>query len=110
MSQTIISLTDDNFASEVLEAKLPVLVDFWAPWCGPCMAIAETVDQIAEEFEDKIITAKLNVDENTEIPSRYSVRSIPYFALFHKGELVDSLVGATPKAQLQEMIQKTLDA
>jgi len=85
---------------------MPVLVDFWAPWCGPCMAITKTIDELAQEYHDKVVIGKLNVDEHVDVPARYSVRSIPYLALFHKGELVDSLVGSVAKSQITTMISK----
>ena len=102
------SVTDDEFEKKVLQAKTPVMVDFWAPWCGPCVSIAPTLEELAQEYHGKILVAKMNVDENANIPANYGVRSIPYIAVFKNGEVVDSLVGAHPKARLKQMVDKSI--
>ena len=90
-------ITDANFA-EILNTDKPVMVDFWATWCGPCRALAPVVDELAAEYEGKAVIGKCNVDECDEIPMKYSIRSIPTLLFFKNGELVDRLVGAAPKA------------
>jgi thioredoxin 1 len=108
MGQNTVSVTDANFESTVLKSSIPVLVDFWAPWCGPCVAIGPTLEQIAEEFQGKLTVAKMNVDENANTPSQFGVRSIPYIVLVKGGKVIDSVVGVVPKAKLTEMISKAL--
>ena len=100
--------TDKTFSSEVLNAKTPVLVDFWAPWCGPCRQLSPTIDKIAKDFAGKIEVYKCNVDDNPETPSQFGVRGIPSLMIFKDGKLVDSKVGASPKASLVEWISKNL--
>jgi thioredoxin 1 len=105
---TLLQVTDKNFHDEVLQASLPVLVDFWATWCGPCRSIAPVVEGLAKEFEGRLKVTKLNVDENPAIPSQYGVRGIPTLILFKGGKVVDQIVGAVPKARLVTMIEKAL--
>ena len=108
MADATIAVNDENFESLVLKSSAPVLVDFWAPWCGPCLAVAPTLEAIAEAYNGKVTIAKLNVDDNKHVPYEYGVRSIPYLALFHNGQVVDSVVGAVPKAKITAMLDKAL--
>ena len=100
--------TDNTFNSEVLNAKIPVLVDFWAPWCGPCRQLSPIIDEIAKELAGKIEVYKCNVDDNPETPTKFGVRGIPSLMIFKDGKLVDSKVGALPRASLIEWITKNL--
>jgi thioredoxin 1 len=102
------TFTDANFQQEVLSQANPVLVDFWAEWCGPCRMIAPHVDAVATELEGKAVIGKLNVDENPAVVSKYSIRGIPALLLFKGGELVDSLVGATDKTRIKALVEKHL--
>lgn len=106
MSEII--LTDEIFESEVLQSELPVLVDFWAEWCVPCRMLSPLVEQVAEEYGDKLKVAKLNVDECPETSSKYMVQSIPTLMVFHKGEIADHKVGVVPKQTIVEMFEKLL--
>jgi thioredoxin 1 len=100
----IIQATDANFEAEVLKSNLPVLVDFWAPWCGPCKSIAPIVEELAAEYEGKLKVAKLNVDDNPVIPSRYGVRGIPNLLILKGGAVKEQMVGAVPKSKLVQAI------
>jgi thioredoxin 1 len=104
----LLQVNDKNFGQEVLNSDLPVLVDFWAAWCGPCRAISPMVEELAKEFTGKVKVIKLNVDENPAIPSQYGVRGIPTLILFKGGKILDQIVGAVPKAKLVAMIEKAL--
>jgi thioredoxin 1 len=107
-SEKVLSFSDTNFEADVLKSDIPVLVDFWASWCAPCKAIAPLVDTLAEEYEGKIKVGKVNVDENPATPSKYGVRGIPTIILFKDGKIMDQVVGAVPKAQLEALIKKAL--
>lgn len=100
-------LTDDNFEQEVLKSDVPVFVDFWAPWCGPCQMMGPIVDELSNEYDaSKIKIAKMNVDENQLTPGKYQVMSIPTFLVFNGGEVADQTVGGVGKERLKEMIDK----
>ena len=101
-------LTDASFAQDVIEAPAPVLVDFWAPWCGPCRAVAPVLDQVAQDYAGRVTVAKLNVDENQVTASRYGIRSIPAIALFVRGAIVDGVLGAAPRSYFSQMLDKHL--
>src|SRR5512136_680337 len=104
----LVQVSDKNFASEVLNSDLPVLVEFWATWCGPCRSISPIVEQLATEFSGKVKVTKLNVEESPATPSQYGVRGIPTLILFKGGKILDQIVGAVPKARLKSMIEKAL--
>ncbi len=108
MGQNTLAIDDANFDANVLKATTPVLVDFWAPWCGPCMAIGPMLEGLAEEYAGKVKIAKMNVDENANIPAQFGVRSIPFLVLFKDGKVVDTVVGAVPKAKITEMFNKVI--
>ena len=107
-SDKVLELTDDSFDSDVLQSTVPVLVDFWASWCAPCKAIAPVVDGLADEYDGQVKVAKLNVDENPATPGQFGVRGIPTLILFKDGKVVDQVVGAVPKNQLEGLIKKAL--
>nr|4ULX_A Chain A, LPBCA-L89K THIOREDOXIN [synthetic construct] len=105
---SVIEVTDENFEQEVLKSDKPVLVDFWAPWCGPCRMIAPIIEELAKEYEGKVKVVKVNVDENPNTAAQYGIRSIPTLLLFKNGQVVDRKVGAQPKEALKERIDKHL--
>ena len=104
----VLTLTDDNFQSEVLGSKDPVLVDFWATWCGPCRAIGPLVDQLATEYKGKLKVGKLDIDAHQNVPQKYGVMSIPTLLLFKDGQVTDQIVGAVPKSQLDAMVKRAI--
>ncbi len=106
MSEIII--TSDNFESEILQADLPVLVDFWAPWCGPCKMIAPALTQLAEKYAGKLLVAKVNVDEVASVASKFSVSSIPTLMIFKNGEVVDQRIGAASLSVLEGFVKQHL--
>lgn len=106
MTETIIDITDDTFDQEVLDSEIPILVDYWAEWCGPCTMIAPMIDEIALEYAGKLKVAKLNIDENQETPKKYVVRGIPTLMIFKHGELAATKVGALSKSQLTAFIDQ----
>ncbi|ACK68047.1 thioredoxin [Rippkaea orientalis PCC 8801] len=107
MSETP-QVTDAKFKEEVLESDIPVLVDFWAPWCGPCRMVAPVVDEIAEQYQGQVKVLKLNTDENPQTASQYGIRSIPTLMIFKEGQRVDMVVGAVPKTTLANTLEKYL--
>ncbi len=104
----LLTVTDANFEEEVIGSELPVLVDFWAVWCGPCRMVAPFVEQIAEENKDRLKVAKLNVDDNQGVPAKYGIMSIPTLLLFKGGELKETIVGALPKDKIVAAVSKHL--
>jgi thioredoxin 1 len=105
---SLVHVNDKSFASEVLNSDVPVLVDFWATWCGPCRSISPIVEELAKEFSGRVKVTKLNVDESPATPTQYGVRGIPTLILFKGGKILDQLVGAHPKARLKALIEKAL--
>ena len=103
----VVAVSDDSFDSEVLQSPVPVLADFWAPWCGPCKTIAPLLEEIADETPD-LRVVKINVDDNPKIAERFNVRAIPTLILFRSGEVADTKMGASPKKDLQEFIRAAL--
>ena len=108
MAGNVVEISDGNFEGEILKSDVPALVDFWAPWCGPCKSIAPILEDIAEEFSGKLKVAKLNVDDNPKTPTNYNVRGIPNLVFFKSGKVVEQIVGAVPKDQLIAAISKIL--
>jgi len=103
------TVTDDTFDELVLQSKVPVLVDFWAPWCGPCRMIAPLIDELAADYGDKLLTLKLNTDESPGVATEYGIRSIPTVMLFKDGAKQETVIGAVPKTTLQQTIDKYID-
>ena len=103
------SVTDSSFQHDVLESEIPVLVDFWAPWCGPCRMVSPVVEEIAEQYEGKVKVVKVNTDENSNVASTYGIRSIPTLMIFKGGERVDMVVGAVPKTTLANTLEKYIE-
>jgi len=108
MAENIIEINDDSFEKIVLKSDKPVMVDFWAPWCGPCKAIAPTIDALEKEFGDKMTFVKVNVDDNPISPSKYGVQAIPTLIFFKKGEIADQITGMVAKQKLEETIKSVL--
>jgi thioredoxin 1 len=107
-SENITTITDSNFDSEVLKSSQPVLIDFWATWCGPCRAIAPVVEQLAKEYAGKLKVGKVDIDQHPKTPTTYEVRSIPTLLLFKDGKVVGQIVGAVARPKIEELIKKAL--
>lgn len=107
-NSNVVTFTDSNFEAEVLKSSEPVLVDFWAVWCGPCRAIAPMVEELANDYQGKARIGKLNVDENQAIAGKYGIRSIPTLLVFKNGQVVDQVIGAVPKSKLVDALNKAL--
>jgi thioredoxin 1 len=108
MGADTVTVTDATFKSEVLESQTPVLVDFWAVWCGPCKAIAPSLDALATEYKGKVKIAKVDVDESNQVAQQFGIRSIPTLLMFKGGKVVEQIVGGVPKTKLEESIKKVL--
>lgn len=106
--ENVLEVLDSNFKEVVLENSLPVLVDFWAPWCGPCRMVAPKVEELAKEYAGKVVVAKCNVDQASEVPVQYGVRNIPTLLFVKGGEVVDKLVGANTKEVIEEKLKALL--
>jgi thioredoxin 1 len=107
-SNDVVTLQDATFDQEVLKSDIPVLVDFWAVWCGPCKAVAPAVEELARQYRGKVKVAKMDVDEHQQVPQQYGIRSIPTLLLFKGGRVVDTIVGAVPKSKLEDSLKKAL--
>jgi len=105
---SLLNLTDENFDAEIKKADVPVLVDFWAPWCGPCKAVGPILEELAAEYQDRLIIAKMNVDENQATPARFGVRSIPNMVVIKGGQEAGRIVGSRPKSDLKAAIDPLL--
>lgn len=103
-----IEITDSNFEQEVINSDVPVLIDFWAVWCGPCKVIAPVVEEIAGEYEGKLKVGKLDVDNNPNVAVKYGIRSIPTLMVFNKGQVSDQMIGALPKAHIVDRLEKVM--
>ena len=102
---SLVHITDDTFDAEVLQSDKPVLLDFWAEWCGPCKQLSPVVDELAEDMKDAVKVVKVNIDEAPDAPTKYGVRGVPTLMIFKNGQVVDTRVGGMPKSQLQEWIE-----
>jgi thioredoxin 1 len=106
--ESLVQFTDANFEQEVLKSEKPVLVDFWAPWCGPCRAVGPVVEDLAETYKGRVKVGKINIDDNPKTATTYGVMSIPTLILFNKGDIMDKLIGLSPKERLEGLIKKAL--
>jgi len=107
-SSDVLTITDDNFQAEVLGSAIPVLVDFWAEWCGPCRAIAPAVEQLAKEYKGKLKVGKMDIEAHQNVPGKYGITSIPRLILFKNGQVADQILGAVPKSKMDEMVKKSI--
>lgn len=107
-SETTLELTDSNFEELVLNAEHPVLVDFWAEWCGPCRRVGPLVDELSQEYQGKAVIGKVDVDSNPQVSMKYQIRSIPALLIFKNGEVVDQIIGAVPKSTLKKQLDAQL--
>jgi thioredoxin 1 len=107
-SPNVSQVSDASFDVDILKSSVPVLVDFWAPWCGPCRSVAPIVDDLADQYAGKLKVAKINVDESTEVATRYQITSIPTFILFKNGEVADRALGALPRSEFVKLIDRHL--
>ena len=108
MSTSVYEFTDNNFDSDVINSDVPVLIDFWAVWCGPCKAIAPVIEEVANEFEGKVKVGKVDVDQNQDTAMKYGVRSIPTLLIIKDGEVVNQIVGAVPKSNITDVLNKVV--
>ena len=108
MSENLIHVTDSDFEQQILKSEKPALVDFWAPWCGPCQKIAPIIEELAAEYKDKVKVAKINVDESRKVATDMGVMSIPTLMLFKGGKVIDKVIGLVPKDRLKEIVNKAL--
>ncbi|NIS09487.1 MAG: thioredoxin [Candidatus Dadabacteria bacterium] len=107
-SGNVNEFSDDNFESEVINSDLPVLVDFWAPWCGPCRIIAPVVEELSESLAGKLKVGKLNVDDNQQVSMKFGIRSIPTLLVFKDGEVAEQIIGAVPKSEIERVVTKVM--
>jgi thioredoxin 1 len=108
MAEKVMAVTDTDFEEKVLKSSLPALVDFWAAWCGPCRVVSPVVEELAADYDGRINVSKCNVDENPSTPSKYGIRGIPTLIIFKDGKEIDRVVGAVPKAKIEELISKAI--
>jgi thioredoxin 1 len=108
MAEGVIEITDANFDAEVVKSEVPVLLDFWAPWCGPCRVVAPVVEELAKTYKGKIKVGKMNVDDHDQVPQKFQISSIPTLLVFKAGKLVGQVVGAVPKSKIEAELQRHL--